>query len=76
MRTGGVLCVTLPAIVVPLAYDGEPWRMLMLVFSGYGATTLPSITEALTFDGNATLAELEASRVGTLLDKLTETIKV
>ncbi|KAM5535507.1 hypothetical protein V8D89_010844 [Ganoderma adspersum] len=43
---------------------------------GYGATTLPSITEALTFDGNATLAELEASRVGALLDKLTETIKV
>lgn len=50
--------------------------MLMLVFAGYGATTLPSITEALTFDGNATLAELEASRVGALLDKLTETIKV
>ncbi|TBU33166.1 Zn-dependent exopeptidase [Dichomitus squalens] len=43
---------------------------------GYGATTLPSITEALTIDVNATLAEQEARRVGALLDKLTETIKV
>ena len=48
----------------------------MVFFAGYGATTLPSITEALTLNGNATLAELEASRVGALLDKLTETIKV
>ncbi|RPD66976.1 Zn-dependent exopeptidase [Lentinus tigrinus ALCF2SS1-7] len=43
---------------------------------GYGATTLPSVTEALTFEGNATLAEEEASRVAALLDKLSETIKV
>ncbi|KAI0677357.1 Zn-dependent exopeptidase [Trametes maxima] len=43
---------------------------------GYGATTLPSITEALTFEQNATLAEQEASRVSALLEKLTETIKV
>ncbi len=50
--------------------------MLMVLFAGYGATTLPSITEALTFDGNATLAELEASRVEALLDRLAEAIKV
>ncbi|RDX41174.1 Zn-dependent exopeptidase [Lentinus brumalis] len=43
---------------------------------GYGATTLPSVTEALTIEGNATLAEKEASRVAGLLDKLMETIKV
>ena len=50
--------------------------VLMGIFSGYGATTLPSITEALTFDKNATLAEAEASRVSAILDKLSETIKV
>ncbi|KAH9943274.1 Zn-dependent exopeptidase [Epithele typhae] len=42
---------------------------------GYGATTLPSVTEALTFEGNATLAELEAARVSALLDELAKTIK-
>ena len=47
-----------------------------ICFAGYGATTLPSVTEALTIEGNATLAEEEASRVVALLDKLTETIKV
>ncbi|TFK88929.1 Zn-dependent exopeptidase [Polyporus arcularius HHB13444] len=43
---------------------------------GYGATTLPSVPEALTIEGNSTLAEKEASRVAALLDKLAETIKV
>ena len=47
-----------------------------ICFAGYGATTLPAVTEALTIEGNATLAEEEASRVVALLDKLTETIKV
>ncbi|KAI1796222.1 Zn-dependent exopeptidase [Ganoderma leucocontextum] len=59
--------------------DREWYRHLGVALGkwlGYGATTLPSITEALTFDGNATLAELEASRVGALLDKLAKTIKV
>lgn len=46
------------------------------MIAGYGATTLPSITEALTFEKNATLAEQEAARVAALLDKLSETIKV
>ena len=49
---------------------------IRICFAGYGATTLPAVTEALTIEGNATLAEEEASRVGALLDKLTETIKV
>ncbi|EIW61691.1 Zn-dependent exopeptidase [Trametes versicolor FP-101664 SS1] len=60
--------------------EGREWYRHLGVapgrWLGYGATTLPSITEALTFEGNATLAELEASRVSALLDKLTETIKV
>ena len=49
---------------------------IRICFAGYGATTLPAVTEALTIEGNATLAEEEASRVVALLDKLTETIKV
>ena len=49
---------------------------ICICFAGYGATTLPAVTEALTIEGNATLAEEEASRVVALLDKLTETIKV
>ena len=56
--------------------DGTGCADRIIRILGYGATTLPSITEALTFEGNATLAEQEASRVSALLDKLTETIKV
>ncbi|OJT05323.1 Glutamate carboxypeptidase 2 [Trametes pubescens] len=60
--------------------EGREWYRHLGVapgrWLGYGATTLPSVTEALTFEKNATLAELEASRVSALLDKLTETIKV
>ncbi|KAI0375832.1 Zn-dependent exopeptidase [Pilatotrama ljubarskyi] len=60
--------------------EGREWYRHLGVapgkWLGYGATTLPSITEALTFELNATLAEQEASRVSALLDKLTETIKV
>ncbi|KAI0353024.1 Zn-dependent exopeptidase [Trametes cingulata] len=60
--------------------EGREWYRHLGVapgkWLGYGATTLPSITEALTFVQNATLAEQEASRVSALLDKLTETIKV
>ncbi|CDO73739.1 hypothetical protein BN946_scf185015.g67 [Trametes cinnabarina] len=60
--------------------EGREWYRHLGVapgkWLGYGATTLPSVTEALTFEKNATLAEQEASRVAALLDKLTETIKV
>ncbi|KAI0638367.1 Zn-dependent exopeptidase [Trametes polyzona] len=60
--------------------EGREWYRHLGVapgrWLGYGATTLPSITEALTFEKNATLAEQEARRVSELLDKLTETIKV
>ncbi|KII94951.1 hypothetical protein PLICRDRAFT_128324, partial [Plicaturopsis crispa FD-325 SS-3] len=43
---------------------------------GYGATTLPAVEEALTIEKNATLAELEADRLQTLIEKLEETLQV
>lgn len=43
---------------------------------GYGATTLPALTESLTFDKNTTLAEAEARRLQKLISKLTEEIQV
>ncbi|KAI0939157.1 hypothetical protein AcV5_000651 [Taiwanofungus camphoratus] len=41
---------------------------------GYGATTLPALTEAITFEANATMAQYEAGRLKSLIDKLAETI--
>ena len=43
---------------------------------GYGATTFPAITEALTIDKNATLAQQEADRLSKLIHELIKTIKV
>ncbi|PBK66113.1 Zn-dependent exopeptidase [Armillaria solidipes] len=43
---------------------------------GYGATTLPALTESITIDGNATLAKYEAVRLKDLLDSLVEKIRV
>ncbi|KAJ4474266.1 Zn-dependent exopeptidase [Lentinula aciculospora] len=43
---------------------------------GYGATTLPALTESITLDKNSTLAKYEAGRLQTLVDKLVETIRV
>ncbi|KAF8076478.1 Zn-dependent exopeptidase [Lyophyllum atratum] len=42
---------------------------------GYGATTFPALTEALTIDNNATLAQQEADRLAKLLKKLAHEIK-
>jgi len=39
---------------------------------GYGATTLPALTEAITLDKNATLAKLEISRLEHLLANMAE----
>ncbi|KAL7282546.1 hypothetical protein ACG7TL_004017 [Trametes sanguinea] len=41
---------------------------------GYGATTLPAVTEALTIEKNVTLAENEALRLASLIDRLTQTL--
>jgi N-acetylated-alpha-linked acidic dipeptidase len=37
---------------------------------GYGATTLPGLTEALTIEKNMTLVQHEASRLTDLLQRL------
>lgn len=44
---------------------------MLTLLSGYGATTLPALTEALTIDKNVTLAHQEAERLTELIDKLT-----
>ena len=43
---------------------------------GYGATTLPALTEAITYEKNATLAQHESSRLQGLIDKLVKQIEV
>ncbi|KAG1755479.1 hypothetical protein EDB19DRAFT_1661644 [Suillus lakei] len=45
-------------------------------WSGYGATTFPGITEALTMDKNATAAAYEAERLKVLIDDLVETLRL
>ncbi|KAJ3508656.1 hypothetical protein NLJ89_g5632 [Agrocybe chaxingu] len=42
---------------------------------GYGATTFPALTEAITFEKNATLANYEVERLEKLLDKLEKRLK-
>jgi hypothetical protein len=42
--------------------------------SGYGATTLPALTESLTLNKNVTLAEHEAGRLKYLIEKLAQEI--
>ncbi|EPS95363.1 hypothetical protein FOMPIDRAFT_1132669 [Fomitopsis schrenkii] len=42
---------------------------------GYGATTLPALTEAITFENNATLAKYEADRLKVLIDQLSAEIR-
>jgi N-acetylated-alpha-linked acidic dipeptidase len=44
--------------------------------SGYGATTLPALTESLTLEKNSTLAAYEADRLTCLIDKLVQKIQV
>ncbi|EMD40935.1 hypothetical protein CERSUDRAFT_71180 [Gelatoporia subvermispora B] len=43
---------------------------------GYGATTLPALTEAITYEKNATLAQYETGRLQGLIDKLVKEIEV
>ncbi|EGO27668.1 hypothetical protein SERLADRAFT_360310 [Serpula lacrymans var. lacrymans S7.9] len=42
---------------------------------GYGATTFPGLTEALTFDRNTTTAVHEANRLKVVIDNIAETIR-
>ena len=42
--------------------------------SGYGATTLPALTESITIDNNATQAEYEVKRLQALVDGIAKSI--
>jgi N-acetylated-alpha-linked acidic dipeptidase len=46
--------------------------LLILRDIGYGATTFPALTEAITIEKNETLAVYEKKRLTGLLDKMTE----
>lgn len=54
----------------------RPWEGRTLnVLIGYGATTLPALSEAILYEQNATLVEHEVTRLSTLLTKLAHTIE-
>ena len=48
---------------------------LLISLSGYGATTFPALTEALTIEKNTTLAEYEADRLQKIVEGLTDLLK-
>lgn len=48
----------------------------LMGLSGYGATTFPGITEAITMDEDALAASREVERLRLLIDGLTERISV
>jgi len=50
----------------------ESWLILL----GYGATTLPGLTEAITMDGDALAAGREVERLKIHIDNLTERISL
>ena len=43
--------------------------------AGYGATTLPALTEAFTIEHNATLAKHEVKRLQKLIDALADELE-
>uniref|UniRef100_A0A8H7Y1D9 Zn-dependent exopeptidase n=1 Tax=Psilocybe cubensis TaxID=181762 RepID=A0A8H7Y1D9_PSICU len=43
---------------------------------GYGATTFPGLTEAITFEKNATLAQSEADRLQELIDRIVDKVAI
>lgn len=45
-------------------------------FQGYGASTLPALTESLTIDHNVTLANYETERLTILIHKLAKELAV
>jgi N-acetylated-alpha-linked acidic dipeptidase len=47
-----------------------------LILLGYGATTLPGITEAISMDGDALAAGREVERLKIHIDNLTERISL
>ena len=47
---------------------------LTILFSGYGATTLPALTESITIEHNVTQAEYEVKRLEALVDGIIKSI--
>lgn len=47
-----------------------------LLRAGYGATTLPALSEAVLYERNVTLAEYEVARLIDLIRKLAKDLKV
>ncbi|KAH7916281.1 Zn-dependent exopeptidase [Hygrophoropsis aurantiaca] len=59
--------------------DREWYRHLGVApgkYLGYGATTLPALSEAVVYEKNATLASFEADRLTYLIGKLAQDLKV
>jgi N-acetylated-alpha-linked acidic dipeptidase len=55
--------------------DVPSWGWVVLIIpTGYGATTFPALTEAITYDRNVTLIRHEASRLENLITNLAATI--
>ena len=50
--------------------------MKLTCISGYGATTLPGLKEALTIDKDASLAQYELARLKQAVDAVADKIRV
>jgi N-acetylated-alpha-linked acidic dipeptidase len=66
--------------VAPGKWLGKHWVSSALVFGnslalGYGATTLPAITEAITYEKDGQLAKDEANKLASLLQKMAKDLK-
>jgi len=48
----------------------------LLMFTGYGATTLPGLTEALELDGDVPQAVKEAQRLEKSIDRAIELLEI
>ncbi|KAF9484743.1 Zn-dependent exopeptidase [Pholiota conissans] len=59
--------------------DREWYRHLAVApgkWLGYGATTFPGLSEAITFEKNVTIAQFEAGRLEKIIDRIVETIQL
>lgn len=57
-----------------LGYTLYKNKLLTAILPGYGATTFPALTESLTIEKNASLAQYEAERLTSLLNRLSHDI--
>ena len=68
----GLVCLDLFRLLCEISHFSSSSSSLVV---GYGATTFPALTEAFTFEKNATLAKLEAKKLENLIDDLTRKLK-